>query len=53
MPRAAAVALAVMVVALLVFGLWPNLVLEAAKDGSHAFQPHGLISVGAPVTAGN
>ena len=52
-PRAAAVALAVMVVALLVFGLWPNLVLEAAKDGSHAFQPHGLISVGAPVTAGN
>jgi NADH-quinone oxidoreductase subunit N len=52
-PRAAAITLAVMVVALLVFGLWPNLLLEAAKNGSHAFLPHGVISVGAPVTAGN
>ena len=52
-PRAAAITLAVMVVALLVFGLWPNLVLEAAKNGSHAFLPRGVISVGAPVAAGN
>jgi len=50
-PRLAAVTLAVMVAALLVFGLWPNLVLDAARNGSHAFIPRGVISIAAPVPA--
>jgi len=52
-PRLAAVTLVVMVAALLVFGLWPNLVLDAAKSGSHAFLPQGVTSIAAPVPAGN
>ena len=52
-PRLAAVTLAVMVAALLVFGLWPNLVLDAARNGSHAFSPAGLITISAPIPAGN
>jgi NADH-quinone oxidoreductase subunit N len=52
-PTLAAVTLVVMVAALLIFGLWPNLVLDAARNGSHAFLPPGLISIGAPVPASN
>ena len=52
-PRRAAVTLAFMVAALLVFGLWPNLVLAAAKSGSHAFLPHAVMSIAAPVPTGN
>ena len=52
-PRTAAITLTVMVAALLVFGLWPNLLLDAARNGSHAFMPQGVISIAAPVPAGN
>ncbi len=52
-PRLAGATLAVMVAALLVFGLWPNLVLDAARNGSHAFLPSGLISIPAPGPVGN
>jgi len=44
-PRVAGVVLAVMVAALLVFGVWPNPVLGAARTGSHAFLPPGVASV--------
>ncbi len=52
-PRLAGVTLAVMVVALVVFGLWPNLVLDAARSGSHTFLPAGVTTIAAPVPAGN
>jgi NADH-quinone oxidoreductase subunit N len=52
-PRLAAATLAVMVVALLVFGLWPNLVLDAARNGSHAFLPGGVTPIAAPIPAVN
>ncbi len=52
-PRAAGVALAVMVAALLVFGLWPNPVLTAARAGSHAFLPPGVATIAAPTRASN
>ena len=42
---------AVMVAALLVFGLWPNPVLNAARTGSHAFLPPGVATIAAPVQA--
>jgi NADH-quinone oxidoreductase subunit N len=49
-PRLAAVTLSVMVAALLLFGVWPNLVLDVARSGSHAFLPQGLIPVGSSPT---
>jgi NADH-quinone oxidoreductase subunit N len=52
-PRLAGATLAFMVAALLVFGLWPNLVLDAARNGSHAFLPHGVITISAPVPTSN
>jgi len=52
-PRSAAITLAIMVAALLVFGLWPNPLLDAARNGSHAFMPQGVISIAAPVPAAN
>jgi NADH-quinone oxidoreductase subunit N len=52
-PRLAAVTLVVMVAALLVFGLWPNLALDAARNGSHAFTPHGVISIAGSLQTGN
>ncbi len=52
-PQLAGATLGVMVAALLLFGIWPNLALDAARSGSHAFLPHGLISISAPVPAGN
>ncbi|MBI1723771.1 MAG: NADH-quinone oxidoreductase subunit N [Gemmatimonadetes bacterium] len=42
--------LAAVVVALLLFGLWPNTLLDAARDGSHAFLPAGTATAVAPVT---
>jgi NADH-quinone oxidoreductase subunit N len=48
-PRLAGVTLAVMVGALLVFGLWPNGPLSAARAGSHAFLPKGVTPISAPV----
>jgi NADH-quinone oxidoreductase subunit N len=52
-PRLTGATLAVMVAALLVFGLWPNRVLDAARAGSHAFLPKGVTPISAPVPAGN
>ncbi len=52
-PRLAGAELVVMVAGLLVFGLWPNLVLDAARAGSHAFLPPGVIPIPAPVPAVN
>ena len=52
-PRTAAITLAVLVAALLAFGLWPNPILDAARNGSHAFLPQGVISIAAPVHLGN
>ena len=52
-PPLATATLAVMVVALLVFGLWPNLVLDAARAGSHAFMPRGLISIAGSALTGH
>ncbi len=54
-PRLVGATLAVMVAALLVFGVWPNGVLSAARAGSHAFLPHGVTPISAPVRmqAGN
>ena len=52
-PRLAGVTLAVMVAALLVFGLWPNRVLDAARAGSHAFLPAGVHTIAAPVQVAN
>jgi NADH-quinone oxidoreductase subunit N len=52
-PRLAGATLAVMVAALLVFGLWPNLVLDAARSSSHTFLPHGLIPISAAIPTGN
>jgi len=52
-PRLVAVTLTVMVVALLVFGFWPNAALAAARAGSHAFLPAGVPTISAPVPVGN
>ncbi len=52
-PRLAGATLAVMVAALLVFGLWPNPLLNAARTGSHAFLPQGVAAVNAPVQVSN
>ncbi len=52
-PRTAGITLAVMVAALLVFGLWPNPVLSAARTGSHAFLPPGVSTISAPVQVSN
>jgi len=43
--------LAVMVAALLLFGVWPNGVLAAARAGSHAFLPTYVTPISAPVPA--
>jgi NADH:ubiquinone oxidoreductase subunit 2 (subunit N) len=51
--RLAGVTLAVMVAALLVFGVWPNPVLAAARAGSHAFLPAQVTTISAPVPVGN
>ena len=52
-PRLSGVTLAVMVAALLVFGLWPNRVLDAARAGSHAFLPANVNTISAPVPVAN
>ena len=52
-PRLSGVALAVMVAALIVFGLWPNRVLDAARAGSHAFLPANVTTITAPVPVAN
>ncbi len=52
-PRLTGITLAVMVVALVVFGLWPNRVLDAARDGSHAFLPASVTTIAAPVPVAN
>ena len=52
-PRLAGATLAVMVAALLAFGLWPNPLLDAARTGSHAFLPPGVATIAAPVQAAN
>jgi len=52
-PRLAGATLAVMVAALLVFGFWPNRVLDAAQAGSHAFLPPGITTITLPVPVGN
>jgi len=52
-PRTAGVTLALMVAALLVFGLWPNPVLAAARAGSQAFLHASVGTISAPVQASN
>jgi NADH-quinone oxidoreductase subunit N len=52
-PRLARVTLALMVVALLVFGVWPNPVLKAARSGSHAFLPAHVTTIAAPSAVAN
>ena len=52
-PHLSGVTLAVMVAALLVFGLWPNKVLDAARAGSHAFLPASVNTISAPVPVAN
>jgi NADH-quinone oxidoreductase subunit N len=39
LPRPVRAVLAALTVALLVFGVWPNRALQAARDGSHTFLP--------------
>jgi NADH-quinone oxidoreductase subunit N len=52
--KLAGATLGVMVAALLVFGVWPNGVLAAARAGSHAFLPRYVTPISAPVpTTGN
>jgi len=51
--RLAGATLVVMVAALLVFGLWPNAALAAARAGSHAFLPAGIPTIAAPVPVAN
>jgi NADH-quinone oxidoreductase subunit N len=51
--RLSGVTLAVMVAALVVFGLWPNLVLDVARSGSHAFLPANVRTIAAPVQVTN
>ena len=51
--RLAGVTLVVMVAALLVFGVWPNAALAAARAGSHAFLPAGVPTIAAPVPVAN
>ncbi len=48
-PRIAGATLAVMVAALLVFGVWPNRVLDAARAGSHAFIPRAMTAAVTPL----
>ena len=48
-PRLTGITLAVMVAALVLFGFWPNRVLDAARAGSHAFLPSGVATITAPV----
>jgi NADH-quinone oxidoreductase subunit N len=52
-PRLTGITLAVMVVALVLFGLWPNRVLDAARSGSHAFLPASVTTITAPVPVDN
>jgi len=52
-PRLTGVTLAVMVAALVIFGLWPNRVLDAARAGSHAFLPANVTTISAPVPVAN
>jgi NADH-quinone oxidoreductase subunit N len=42
--------LVAVVAALLVFGVWPNLVLEAARNGSHAFMPAAATTIATPIS---
>jgi NADH-quinone oxidoreductase subunit N len=51
--RLAGATLAVMVAALLVFGVWPNAVMRAAQNGSHAFVPHTFVSMSGPAAGGH
>ncbi len=52
-PRLVGITLAAMVVALLVFGLWPNPVLSKAAAGSRAFLPASVTTIVAPVPVSN
>ena len=52
-PRLAGVTLVVMVAALLVFGVWPNPVLDAARSASHAFFRAGVQTISAPIPVAN
>lgn len=52
-PRLTGVTLALMVAALLVFGLWPNPVLAAARAGSHAFNSGCGTTITTPAPVAN
>jgi len=52
-PRLTRVTLAAMVVALVLFGLWPNQALKAARSGSHAFLPANVTTITAPTPVAN
>ena len=49
-PRAMRVALAAVAVALVLFGVWPSGVMQAARSGSHSFVPDRVVPI-SPGTA--